>query len=65
MDNEWVSADQYQGLPGYESAAGHSTVGHAPASRKGKCAAKNHTCRGFRTKDSIYCAGHKKAMAAK
>jgi hypothetical protein len=65
MSNEWVSADVYHGLPGYRAAGSDSTVGHVDRLRKGKCIAKNHTCKGWATKTSKYCAGHEKALVTK
>lgn len=53
--------DTAYGLDGFEDAGGSSVVAYANRSRKGRCAAKDDTCKGFRVKNSTLCAGHKRA----
>ncbi len=63
MSDEWTQDDGFT-PDGFSSAAGFSTIAYSGGThaRKGFCAARNHTCKGRRTKTSIYCAGHERAI---
>lgn len=60
-DDEWIPAPGYD-VAGFESAAGYSTIGQYRPNRRGRCKANKDTCKGFRTKDSEFCAGHLNAI---
>jgi hypothetical protein len=61
-DYGWRSFAPVPELAGFESAAGHSTVGYRKKDRGKHCKGAGNTCKGFKMAGLDYCVGHARSL---
>lgn len=61
MSDDFMMDPAYE-LGGFETAAGHSTVGLRVPQRGKHCRGAENTCKAYRSRGTEYCVGHLRSL---